>query len=163
MYFSGRISEKSLYDKYLVDFDGVILPYSHYDATVYFYSQVLNFKPLVKKLKDSKKVIGFEISKKRRIYLEPLAEVPDSKGVVLNIRVRNGFDELHSQLVVRSEKPVHRAKRQDYLGLDARGVITQIVERAWGREFVAYDLEGNKVIFTHTKSRSAFRNRKGED
>ncbi len=159
MAISGWVSERNLYDKYIIEFDGIILPYQHYALTVNFYKNVLNFKPLLRKDK-SKAIVGFEISSKRHMYLEPANEFSSSTGQTISIKVRNGFDELHSQLVVRSEKPLTRVTKENYLSIKDKGVITRIVKRRWGREFVAYDYEGNRVIFTEYKRKNDYRNRR---
>ncbi len=155
MYLSGKVSELSLYDRFIIDFHGAILSYKDYNKSVNFYSDILNFTPI--KSKDKKSIVGFKISKYNKFYLKKEKTPQKSSKSTIIVRVRNGFKELHSELIVRSEKPIQKANKNNYLSLDIKGAITQIVKRKWGEEFVAYDYNGNKIVFLKTKNRNTYR------
>ena len=160
MFISSRITSESIYDKYLINSEGFVIPYSDFSKAIVFYRDILNFKPFYKESfqKEEKNIVGFFISKHSRIFLAPKndyypAASPANSTVV--IRVRNGFKKLHDAIVQNSENSTEIfVTPENYLNIVERGRISSIVRLPWGREFVAYDYDGNKIIYLEPKRRS---------
>lgn len=159
MALSGKTSEKTLYDRYLVSVEGIVVPISDYNSAVKFYTEVLDFIPIHAN-DNPTRVIGFRLANSRKLLFslrEHLPNSADSLPPLLVIKVRNGFEKLHRALAQRSDASVVTVAAEDFNELIPPSRVTQIVERSWGGEFVVTDPDGNRLLFYQPTQQSASR------
>lgn len=133
-----------------------MIPTANHSEAVRFYRDTLDFEPIFvnSKSKDDKEIAGFKVNRFLTLFLTPLptsTNVPYSGSTVV-IKVRNGFSKLHKALVKRSpSKKALQVTDENYASITERGSISSIIQKPWGKEFVAYDYDGNKIIYVQTK------------
>lgn len=133
MYYSGQVSEKTLYDRFIVTVEGLTFPSSNIERSTDFYSSVLDFKKIPGGDSLEKKDALFELPTGEKLLArETTAAISPSEVV---FRVRNGFDKLHRELTARTKKTTADSK------------VTPISKRPWGEEFIAHDPDGNRFVF----------------
>lgn len=153
LYWSGRVSEKTLYDKYIISLDGTAMPITDKNGAARFYSQVLNFDPIWKEDEQSeqKSIIGFELPGKRHIVLDFSDDQPPRARQIYSvmpvIRVRNGFDKLHAELVRRSASPAQPVAHGNHFQVLPPATVSEVFDGPLGSEFVVTDLDGNRLLF----------------
>lgn len=163
MYYSGIATTASIYDKFFISSEGIIIPTTDYKRAIEFYHNILDFDPIYSNSahKSIDNIVGFKINRFLSLFLvqRTAAAGPTSPGSTFVIRVRNGFEKLHKILINRTYTKLEvKATESNYLDLDEKGTISSIIQKPWGKEFVASDFDGNKVIFVQPKlwSRSRF-------
>ena len=159
-FFSGKIDEKTLYDRYVIRLEGATFRVTDLERSRGFYSNVLDFTLDAESEDDSLAVI--ELPGKKWLFLRKDSEQnstgssprPIGTGQIV-VRVRNGFDSLHVHLLARS------GKKEQPLVADQpefpRESISEIVKRPWGREFIVSDPDGNRLVFFKPHLRSQTR------
>ena len=155
--WSGRVTEKTLYDKYAIGFESISIAVSDIQKAVRFYTEVLNFKPLVEsKGAIRRHVVGFELPGKKRLYFhKKKASVtqiassgsPTTASSALIIQVKNGFKTFHKALVSRSNKPAIVLEEHNFLSSCRPGLVSAIFQGSYGEQFVASDPDGNLILF----------------
>ena len=155
--WSGRFAERTIYDRYIVRFESTSIPVRDREVARDFYSRVLNFTPLPAQ-HDTDKLIGFQLPEKRRLVLElrdatgtqPKAADESNTGLLV-LRVRNGFEKLHEELVNRSGCTTQPVTPTNYLSNTKPGCISEIFEGERGWEFAVSDPDGNHLLFYRPK------------
>lgn len=157
MFWSGWHTQKTIYDRFVVHVEGNILDVSDTQRSLSFYRDVLDFS--IAPARDNSPMTGVLLPDDSKIFLRssPRSAAAAGRPSTLVVKVRNGFEKLQSSLVRRSGKPEYRNTRRNYLEEMDSGMISEIVERAWGQEFVACDPDGNRVIFFKANRRSGTR------
>ncbi|MCC6221564.1 MAG: hypothetical protein IT291_10030 [Deltaproteobacteria bacterium] len=165
MAISGKvIQRKTLYDKFLINLEGLAFQSTDIERSIRFYIQVLDFKPIYNRTDTAEgdKADGFLLPDNRKVFFnlsgteQEIAGPSTHKGSTNLgiIRVRNGFKKLHSK--IRSRNELLRAK---YIKLNKDGTtfaenlenISEIKEQSWGYEFRVSDHMGNELLFYYTK------------
>ena len=157
LFWSGRVTEKTLYDKYAIGFESISIAVSDEQKAVQFYAEVLNFTPLIESKGSIRRhVVGFELPGKKRLYFhEKKLRESDAQsagsavyaGSALIIQVKNGFDAFHQALVSRSGRPPLELEERDFLTASKPGRISVVFQGSYGEQFVASDPDGNLVLF----------------
>ena len=174
---SGQIFDrKTLYDRFIVTPEGSILLSTDVDRTVRFYTEVLDFTPIMSHGTPVPQVLGFLTPGNQRILLNliPLfqsgsavaAPKPETRlgTSAIVFRVKNGFPAFHENVVKRSGAPTHPLTGERYiLDVDAlpQGHVTSVASLPWGSEFVVKDFDNNLLIFYHPKFLSLMRPHRG--
>lgn len=156
-FWSGTVSQKTLYDKYIISLDGLLVPSQSKDNQVDFYSKILDFQPLRHPAEDaSREIFSFQFPGKRKLLIEQVQETPSITPI---IRVRNGFQKLHNALVRRSGQPEQpTGSNLDWTKI-AKGTVSNVFDGSFGPEFLVCDAEGNKILF-YNAERKFFRVKK---
>ena len=147
IFISGKITSKTIYDKFIVNFDGIYVNTNNKNDFIKFYTEVLNFKPLFNN--NSEEIYGFEISDNNKILINSKKK-PNSNFHKINItiKVRNGFSKLHNELKSRISKYKFVNKNNN-----SEKLISQITKVDWGEKFTISDPEGNRYNFIKSKRR----------
>ena len=154
LWWTSTITQVTVYDKYLVRFDGVRLGVSNIGKAVAFYDEVLNFlrpsKPKLSTASDGAPEVNevsaeFFLPDKRRLYLEQSEQTPGARTPEIILRVRNGFEPLHREILVRVKR----------FSSDTSPIasVSPVQKQPWGEEFVVTDPDGNIIVFRKAKSR----------
>ncbi len=175
MVYSGeRIESATLYDRFNVLTEAVVIPTNNQEKAVEFYDAVLDFSPIYERNDPKGKVIGFNLPEKRKIYFSPFPQtgeelvgkqstapaLTNSAQVAITLRVKNGFPRLHRQLVARSgrnEFPLSQTNFREEFASIPHGSVSAVVEQPWGNEFIVRDLDGHYFIFYRPRKRSITR------
>lgn len=175
MILSGQIFDrKTLYDRFIVRPEGSILFSTDMERTVRFYTEVLDFVPIMSHETTVPQVVGFLAPGDQRILLnlippaggkqlqsEPQTQLGNS---ALVFRVKNGFPAFHESIVQRSGVQTHPLTQERYLndvlGLPS-GHVSSVASLPWGNEFVVKDFDNNLLIFYHPKFLSLIRPQRG--
>ena len=168
VYWSGKFTSRTLYDKYIVLLEGVEIPVKNLDKAAYFYRNVLDFRPIYRDKEGKSDILGFELLEGRKIFLNPIRsgdaqsgaptdppEVSDPSVVVL--RVRNGLEQLQQELVRKSKRSAPTLSASDSANKVPRGRVSNIVVRPYGEEFYVKDLDGNVLVFYRPNKRKGSR------
>lgn len=161
MFLSGQFSTgKTIYDRYQVRNEGVVIHSKEYDRTVAFYTQVLEFTPIVSTASPIPKVIGFDTPGNRKLFLSITPNAPSgssaanaptvSGNTAVVFMVKNGFAQFHQQIVERSGADAVETTAERYLDVLQQmpdGRATTVVHQPWGQEFAVKDPDGNLLIF----------------
>ena len=156
---SGQIFDrKTLYDRFIVRPEGSILFSTEMERTVKFYTEVLDFIPIMSHETAVPHVVGFRGPGDQRILLnlipttEPQVKVSDAQlgSSALVFRVKNGFPAFHENIVQRSRANVHPLSQERYLS-DVKDLprehVTLVDSLPWGNEFVVKDFDNNLLIW----------------
>ncbi len=167
MFYSGRIAEKtSLYDRFLISLEGTVLPVANLERSLKFYTEVLDFRPLIQH--STLKPVGLLLPEKRKLFFKLLSEdsitsSPEISGTAhtsIVVRVKNGVTKLHSGLLARlpqrPSKIAYESYTADFKALPPE-TISNIIEVPWGKEFIVRDADGNSLIFYQPTRRSGSR------
>lgn len=150
--WSGRTVEKTLYDKYIIYLEGAIMPVSKEGRSVDFYGEVLNFNQVPsKKLRQFGKR-AFLITQKKRLYLQPENGEPHY-GPVLLVRVRNGFDKLHAELLRRYPGSPQQIDPKQAIQQIRAGHVSQVFRGKRSDQFIVSDPDNNRILFYRHKLR----------
>ena len=133
MYYSGQVSEKTLYNRFVVSVEGLTFPSSNVQRSSEFYANVLDFKKLPGGDSVEKNDALFELPSGEKLLARETKSALSPSEVAF--RVRNGFEKLHKELTNRTKKLTTGAR------------VSTIVKRPWGEEFVANDPDGNRFVF----------------
>ncbi len=133
MYYSGQVSEKTLYDRFIVTVEGLTFSSSDIERSTDFYSTVLDFKKIPGGDSLEKNDALFELPTGEKLLARGTKSPISPSEVVF--RVRNGFEKLHDELASRTKKVTSEPR------------VTPISKRPWGEEFVARDPDGNRFVF----------------
>jgi len=156
--WSGRIVEKTLYDKYIIYLEGIILPVTDLEATSEFYRDVLNFTELEKSPAVAFGERAFIIANQKKLFLRQIAEEKRLTPVIV-VRVRNGFKKLHQSLLRRFGGKAQMMLNDDDFSKMDTGRVSQII--TWknpGDQFFLSDQNHNIIIF-YQQRRHFFRGR----
>ncbi|MDD2943371.1 MAG: hypothetical protein PHC51_10455 [bacterium] len=179
MAFSGMMSSKTLYDTYYARQAGAIVSTSDLLQAHKFYGETLNLSPSTK---PSGRIINaqttYTLPGGSVIILSHPSSPDDTNRSNLLIRVRNGFQALHHAIVERSGNnpieidwdeydpaPLREYQRQSLQNLRLKkpvsspkqhGLISKIIKRSWGEEFVALDPDGNALTYYYESAYSSF-------
>ncbi len=146
LFWSGKTVEKTLYDKYIIYLEGAVLPTSDQKASAEFYGQVLDFNPAGP---DSAPTFGptaFLITEKKRLYIHPTVS-EHRHGPVLLVRVRNGFKQLHEEILKRYGTEAQRVEPGSAIDEIEAGKVSQIFRGTRGDQFVVSDPSNNRILF----------------
>ena len=155
-WLSGKMmAGKTIYDRYIISFEGNVLTTSDAQQAKSFYMDVLDFTPIVRGDGLESTLVGFSFPGKRSMFVGLRPDIPAQSSKILLpqtsvLRVRNGFDALHSLIVARSGNPAVPLSPQNYeraLDVMTANRISEVVTFPWGKEFIAKDFDGNRLIF----------------
>ena len=137
LFWSGKSSEKRLYDKYIVRSSGLVFDVLDQETTKNFYQSVLDIPIENSSPKSFKAVLpdGLVIEFKKKSTILP-SNLQINSGGMLKLRVKNGFEQLHASLLQKEKQ------FQSY-----NGEISKIEESKKGKEFLVIDPSGNKLLF----------------
>jgi len=155
-WISGSLTGRAtLYDQYLVRLEGAVISTSNVELATKFYSEVLDLPSIRQGV--SSEVVGFQLPGDRRLFLRhtkrKALNIGDDDGVIA-IRVRNGFEKLHRQIVSRSAAPAVALSKDNYLdaiSILPGGRVSEILELEGGAEFLVKDFDGNKLVYFEPK------------
>lgn len=142
--WSGQTVEKTLYDKYIIYWEGAILPVSSIAQARAFYRDVLNFTEV--DTPESGTAAAFLITPKKRLLLQATPQ-PPADGTVLIVRVRNGFGKLHDELVKRTHSEIEVLNPAQAIDAIHPGQVSQVYQGPWGKQFVIRDTDHNRIVF----------------
>lgn len=143
MWWSGKVTEPTIYDRYRVRLEGVGIHVSELTRSVVLYRDILSFEPLPG---HKAQRAGFSLPDKRKLFVR--AGGPEGAGSEIVLRVRNGFARLHE----------HLRGRIATLGEGENiPTITPMLEVPWGEEFTVTDYDGNRFVYFLPRRRSATR------
>ena len=176
MILSGKIFDrKTLYDRFIVRPEGNILFSTDMERTVRFYTEVLDFVPIMSHEGAVPQVIGFLAPGNQRMLLNLLPpsaegtkrqEHPTQLGTsAMVFRVRNGFPAFHEHIVERSGASTHPLSQESYVKDVSdlpSGHVSAVASLPWGSEFVVKDYDNNLLIFYHPKFLSLIRPQRGD-
>ena len=146
LFWSGRTVEKTLYDKYIIYLEGAILPTEDQKASAEFYGQVLDFNNLGQSLTPAFGPNAFLITEKKKLFLRPVTSGHNS-GPVLLVRVRNGFKQLHRELLRRYNNEAQQVEPGSAIDEIQAGKVSQIFSGTRGDQFVVSDPSNNRILF----------------
>ncbi len=139
LWWSGWVTNPSVYDRYLARLEGVSISVQDIERSRTFFQDVLNFAPAG----TSKRALL--LPDRRKIFLNQFAAPAPSELV---LRVRNGFPRLYEIL----------KKRIDALpDSEGKPALTPITEQTWGDEFILTDYDQNRFVYYRPKRRSVTR------
>ena len=157
--YSSRVTERTLYDRFIVGFEGVLLKTSDQGRSLGFYRDKLDFPPIYDVSKGDKKIVGFSLGGDRRLVLSPDAFSGRDTSVLL--KVRNGIEGLYTKLSKRlGQNGITLPEPTKSSSLPPES-ISELKTKTYGKEFVVSDPDGNRLIFYTPKRRST--TRIGED
>lgn len=146
IFVSSFVTQKTIYDRFIVKMEGVKIIVSDYQQALHYYGDVLNFSPI--RAKGSKRITGFRLPDSRKLILDVQDEhstVGSSPNTAAVLRVRNNILGLHREIIKRSDKPSqHLSPNSNQL---APGATSEIETKPWGLQFAVKDYEGNQIIF----------------
>ena len=151
---SGLYREKTLYDNYLINMEGGIFEVSDLKVSADFYKNVLNFTEFKGKIPPMPSLeLTFQLPGKKKLFLvsAPQSSTPTPAGRSGTvIRVRNGFEKLHSDLLSRLGQSLPAASNVNtnnfWENMKAQ-TISEIFTGPWGQHFVVCDPDRNMLIF----------------
>ena len=153
MFWSGWSVEKTIYDRYLVHNEGSIIPVTDRNRALKFYHGVLDF-PTIAEIDGQ--VPGVILPDGSKLLFRNTDPTRPASSIAL-VKVRNAFRKFQRTLVARSGRPEFRNTRRNYLEEMEPGMMSEIVERRWGEEFIACDQDGNRIVFFKPSRRSGSR------
>lgn len=139
LFSSTNIAEKTLYDRFIVNLEGISLQVENPQDSLRLLHEVLDFVPFETAHKKTA-VLGVTLPDQRKILLEPLMAGDSSHSPAIIIRVRNGFKKLHKKLLKRVESKPEASFR-----------ISAIIEGVFGSQFLVEDNSGTRLLFTQRK------------
>ena len=144
--WSGSVDDKTLYDKYIVRFEGLIAPRSNPESNREFYRKVLNFPEVEDKVASYFGKTAYAITPSGKLYFRDAGDLSGHTPVIL-IRVRNGIKKLHKEIVQRlGEEQTQVVPASALAGLQSREV-SQLFRGSYGDQFVTADPDGNQILF----------------
>ncbi len=157
--YSSRVTERTLYDRFIVGFEGVLLNSTDLSRSLSFYRDKLDFPPIYDVRKGDKKIVGFRMGGDRKLMLSN--EALSGRDTSVLLKVRNGIDGLYKKLSTRLGH--HGATLPELTNSQSfpPESISELKNRTYGKEFVVSDPDGNRLIFYTSKRRST--SRIGED
>ena len=139
MWLSGRLTNPSVYDRYLARFEGVTLSVRDVERAKAFYVNILSYVPV------PSSNLALLLPDRRKLYLHVSDSAAPSEIV---LRVRNGFPRLYDEL--KSRFP-----NQDQNKVPPG--ISEVSSHPWGDEFTLTDYDGNRFIYFRPLRRSSVR------
>ena len=146
--FSGRSAEKTLYDRYLIKAEGEVLPVTDVKRALAFYHKVLDLP--VDETPKKHQVPSVLLPGKQRLFMQQVPDTPDHfmpRPAAVVVRVRNGFERLHTDFLRRLAQPTREITKAHYWENMSPGSISQIFIGQWGRQFAVCDYDGNTLMF----------------
>lgn len=140
--FGGR---RTLYDKYLAKLEGAEFVLRDSRENRLFYTQVLDFKPLMGRGLKEGEIIAYQLPLGNKLYVKDSTKDSPSntkQGKIL-LQVRNGYSLLHRE--IRRKFKEHFANTPH--SANSLAQISKSNKYPWGREFIAQDFDGNQIIF----------------
>lgn len=158
LWWTSSVTNVTIYDKYLVRFEGVSLAVRDPERSIGFYREVLNFIPLPASLatEHSENRTGVLLPDKRKLFFERAQDSAEPRSPLVVLRVRNGFDRLHRELSERLAR-FRAASGDSTPPAGANRAISPIHSESWGEEFTVTDDDGNGVVFLQPRRRSGTR------
>ena len=150
MIWSGQSEQRSIYDRFVVRYDGIVIAASDFSQTAEFLSQILDFEEIITKHAELKAFLGPD---KRRLLLNASA-----KPVILVYRIKTSIKKLHQLLAKRFAKKdigeVRELITNTLLAasqeLPAPG-LSNLITNERGTAFVTKDPGGNMYVFWDAK------------
>ena len=157
---SGKHGQKTLYDKYLIKSDGAVIYVSNLTRAVAFYHDFLDFPLSALEQGDQDSAHCVDLPGRKKLFLEPAPQGVSTADYIrptaILIRVRNGFDQLHRELLARHGGSAESVKDVSAWQSIPAGSLSEIFEGRWGAQFAARDYDGNILLFYRPK-KSLFR------
>jgi catechol 2,3-dioxygenase-like lactoylglutathione lyase family enzyme len=149
--YSGVAARKTLYDKYLIKPEGAVIHVADVDRAIDFYRDVLDFS-LAESDQDTEGERSLSLLGKKKLFLEPVPTRDGSgyqrpSAAAILIRVRNGFEKLHQELIARLGAPPQHIGHANYWESMQPGTISEIFQGQWGNQFAVCDPDGNMLVF----------------
>lgn len=150
--WSGTTVEKTLYDRYIIYNEGLILHAKDAAASRKFYADILDFPAFLStKGFTSLGDFGFALGEQQSVYLRD-KDVADTTPIVL-VRVRNGFFKLHGELLKRLGSAAQIVVPETALSEISPGKVSEVYRGPLGDQFVVRDPSGNRVLFYQKRLR----------
>ncbi len=156
MFWSGRTTQKTIYDTFVVHVEGNVIPVANIARSERFFQKVLDFQILRPDIRtaptsniENRAAVGVQLPDGAKVFFETDAKsgAASHAPIVTVLRVRNGFKKLQQTLVSRSGRPEYRNTQRNYLSEMDPEMVSEIVTRRWGDEFVVTDPDNNRFIF----------------
>lgn len=150
--WSSTTVEKTLYNRFIIYPEGLILPSEDIEASQTFYSEILDLPAITpagrfEKLSEH----SIKLAEQHTIFLQKSSS--EDRSPIILIRVRNGFHDLHRELLLRFRSDAQTLDETNALTDIRPGSVSTIFRGSLGDQFIARDPSGNKILFYQKRLR----------